>query len=58
MDKLRREIRRVDEKVRYAEAAEDAEKKREKARREEAEGIAKKEEQERERERMRDEYWD
>jgi fused signal recognition particle receptor len=58
MDKLRREIRRVDEKVRYAEAAEDAEKKREKARREEAERIAKKEEQERERERMRDEYWD
>jgi hypothetical protein len=56
MDKLRREIRRVDEKVRYAEAAEDAEKKREKARREEAERIAKKEEQERERERMRDEY--
>ena len=52
MDKLRREIRRVDEKVRYAE------KKREKARRDEAERIAKKEEQERERERMRDEYWD
>jgi hypothetical protein len=34
----------VDEKVRYVEVAEDVEKKREKARREEAEGIAKKEE--------------
>lgn len=46
IEKLRRVIRRVDEEVRYAEAAEDAEKKREKARSEEAERMREKKEQE------------
>lgn len=55
MTELRREIWKMDDEVRWAEAAEEAEKKRGKVKREEAERMREKEEQERER--MREVYW-
>lgn len=55
IDKLRREIWRVDGEVRWAEAWEDADKERREAQKAKAEKL---QEEEEERERMRMEYWD